>query len=377
MWGLIWLAYAFAQSRMTKLVRWTKPLPPSPPRVTIVIPAKDEGLEVERCLKSVLAQDYPDFDIVAVNDRSRDQTGAIFDTYSMENERFRSLHIPMNGLPPGWLGKCNALYTATRQIDSPWILFVDSDVTLAPNALSSAMSLALVREVDALSILTTLECRNFLERLMLPLLAGTWTVMHAVSLTNQDSKPHRAEANGQFFLVRREAYEAVGGHATVKDCITEDVELARALKVAEFKMRFYMGAHLAATRMHARFDQMLHGWSRIYSGTARRRPWRILATIIAVIICVDSFWPALVLGPLHPLRGSLLLTLGVLMIHWTAATLFLRNFYRKSGNAGWYALLAPLSTSLMLVILLYSLRKCQTGKIVWRDTVFHSKTERV
>src|SRR5205823_3198590 len=171
-------------------------------------------------------------------------------------------------LPEGWTGKCNALHRGAAGADGQWLLFVDSDVVLKLDALSRCMSLAIARGYDAISLLTAIECHTFWERLLAPLAAGTWSVMNLVSLTNNDN--HKtALANGQFFLIKREAYAAVGGHAAVRQEPAEDVQLMRLMKSAGYKVRFLMGTHLAATRMHATLAQIIRGWARIYSTTSQ------------------------------------------------------------------------------------------------------------
>src|SRR5450432_2196410 len=149
--------------------------------------------------------DYPQFDVIAIDDRSTDETGKILDEIAAANPRLRVIHV--HDLPAGWLGKSHALHVGTREVKSDWLLFVDSDVTLEKNALSATLSLAIKRKYDALSILTRLECHRFIERLLLPPLAGAWGVMHTISLTNEDSRKTIAAANGQFFLIRRDVYE--------------------------------------------------------------------------------------------------------------------------------------------------------------------------
>jgi chlorobactene glucosyltransferase len=188
--------------------------------------------------------------------------------------------------------------------------------------------------------------------------------MHAASKTNEDSRKESAVANGQFFLIRRSAYEAVGGHESVKDQITEDVELMRRLKGNEFKVRIFSGAHLASTRMHSNLKQMFSGWSRIYSGTPRRRPWKILWAMWFILSAALTVYPAAILGARDPKW------LMPACTHFILMTGYLMLIYRWSGNRARFAFLVPLSAPLMLAILVYSLRKCQTGKIVWRDTVF-------
>jgi chlorobactene glucosyltransferase len=365
-WLLLWWATWNGRAKVSRLLRWRGNLPQNPPHVTILVPAKDEAAGIRQCLDAVLAQDYPSFDVIVVNDRSTDETGAILDAYAARDPRLRVIHIRQGGLPTGWLGKCNALHVGTRQAKGEWLFFVDSDVTVAPNALTQALSLCVERKYDALSILTRLECHSFLERLMLPPLAAAWTVMHSISLTNEDSSRDRAEANGQFFLIRREAYELVKGHEAVKDQITEDVELARLLKGNEFRVRLMMAPHLASTRMHSNLHQMFNGWARIYSGTARRKPWRILCAMWFILTGVLTLYPAAAYG-LITLDWPWLVLAGA---HFVLMTSWLMYVYSWSGNPMRNALLAPISGSMIFAILVYALRKCQTGRITWRDTVF-------
>jgi glycosyltransferase involved in cell wall biosynthesis len=290
---LAWLGmlvgFELAKSRMNRLKRPAPPPPQDPPRVTILIPAKDEAERIAGCIERTLAQDYPNFEILVVDDRSTDRTGVILDEIAADTGKLRVLHIPIGDLPPGWLGKCHALAQAAKLATGSWLFFVDSDVSLEPDALKVALAVALQRKYDALSILTRLDCPTFLERLILPVVAGAWTVMNMTSNTNDD-KSKIAAANGQFFLIRREAYEKVGGHEGVRNYIVEDVELMRHLKSAGFVTRLQMGKHLASTRMHVNLSQMFHGWGRIYSGTNHRSPWRILAAMIFVILCGLSVW---------------------------------------------------------------------------------------
>ena len=302
--------------------------------MTILVPAKDEEGGIAGCIERIAEQEYPSFDIVAVDDRSVDRTGVILDEIAREmnaktdtdsatevapplasgcptsvglcatspNPKLRVVHIEQGALPSGWLGKCHALLKGTKLATGEWLLFVDSDVTINRTALAQTLAVAIQRKYDALSIITQLECRSFWERLMLPMLGGAWTMMYFVSLTNRDNSKV-AVANGQFFLIRREAYEKVGGHEAVRNQITEDVELMRLLKSNEFTCRFLLGGHLASTRMHANLKQMFHGWGRIFSGTSRRSPFRILLAMLFFLVCGFSVYPAIVLGAIRATHG--------------------------------------------------------------------------
>lgn len=368
-WALMLLGMYVGRSRMTRLHKWFGELPEDPPHVTILVPAKDEGEGIARCIDAVLALEYPRFDVIAINDRSTDDTGGVLDAMAARDPRLKVVHIPAGGLPEGWLGKCHALHMGSRHAKGDWLFFVDSDVTLEPHSLRQALAICLKRDYQAVSVLTRLECHTFLERLMLPLLGAAWATMYVVSLTNDDGRETAAAANGQFFLIRRDAYLAVEGHQAVKDQITEDVELMRALKAKEFRVRLYLGQHLAATRMHSNLRQMFNGWARIYSGTPRRRPWRILMAMWFTLIGVFTVYPALI----YAMWSRDPEWMGMSLLHMGLMTLYLGLVYFWSGNRPRYALLAPVAAVLMLGIFGYSLRKCQTGRIVWRDTHFAAR----
>jgi chlorobactene glucosyltransferase len=364
-WLGMFAGYALAASRMNRLKR-AMPLPEVLASVTVLIPAKDEGREIGRCIRSVLGQDYPQFEVLAIDDRSADDTGVVLDRLAEQSGKLRVMHIPVGGLPSGWLGKCHALAVGAATVSSEWLLFVDSDVRLEPQALTIALSNAVDRKYDAVSILTKLECHTFWEKLVLPLAAAAWTMMFAVSATNDDDRKEDAAANGQFFLVRRSAYEKVGGHSAVRDQITEDVELMRRLKANEFRTRFLFGDHLATTRMHATLNQMLHGWGRIYSGTSRRRMGRIAAALVLLPIFGLSVYPMLVVGLFHPIW------LAAAATHFVLMTAYLGLIYGKAGQSRKFAILFPIGCGVLMALLAYALRMCRTGRVLWRDTQYES-----
>ncbi|MGB7158328.1 MAG: glycosyltransferase family A protein [Tepidisphaeraceae bacterium] len=376
-WGFLGFMAMMGRRRMRRLARPALALPNDPPRVTVLVPAKDEGERVRVCLESVLAQDYPNFSVVTIDDRSTDETGRILDEIAAASGgKVRSLHIAHGALPDGWLGKCHALHVGAKEAAGEWLLFVDSDVRLEPDALSATLALSVAREYDAMSLMTALECHTFLERLVLPLTAGAWSIMHLVSFTNTDNRPNIAYANGQFFLIRRTTYEAAGGHEAVRDQITEDVELARRMKQRGAQVRLMFGAPFASTRMHATLPQMLRGWGRIYSGTSRRRPWRILASAAFILVCGFSAYAALAwTATLWTTRGLGVAWpwLGAVVAHLVLMTATLAGIYTDSRNPRRYALLFPLSGTLMLAIFAFAIRWCITGRIEWRGTVFQQQ----
>lgn len=367
-----WIILAYlmmvGRERMTRLKRSKSVLPSDVPLVSILIPARDEALQIRSCIERVMKQDYPFYEIIVINDRSRDQTGKILDQLAGENPKLKVLHL--SSLEPGWLGKCHALDRGTQQASGDWLFFVDSDVELQPEALNKLMTYALDRQIDALSILTQLKTYRVIEKLMLPLLAGTWACVFAADQTNEDSEPDRALANGQVFLIRTHAYRKVGGHARVKDRIVEDVELMRALKKEGFKTRFLAGRHLASTRMHTRLGQMFHGWARIFAGTSRGRVVPMLLTILFLIGCLMSVYPAIVYGLLtHNMWWWM-----TGLIHWSVMTGLMGLVWFWSGNSPVWALCLPVSVPIQILILLFAVQKAWKGVIDWRGMPIDLRT---
>jgi chlorobactene glucosyltransferase len=360
----------FAGRKRMMLLQRRAVLPIPPPSVTILIPAKDEEQRIAQCLESVLRQDYPRFDIIAINDRSEDRTGSIMDTIANTDPRLSILHVPHGALPAGWTGKCHALHLAWQQAKGDWIFFVDSDVLLTPSALTMMMTQAAGREYDFLSVLTRLECYSWWERLILPLAAGAVSMMYAVSLTNNDAHPTNAFANGQAMLVRRDVYGSVGGHEAVKHLITEDVELARLLKSNGHKVRLAWGGDIASTRMYSNVGQMFRGWGRIYSGLSRRRPWRIVTAIAFLLVGMLSAYPILI-GAIVAHNRDWAIASGV---HVAVVTLMAAFIYRWSGNPTRYAIAFPFGGAAVLALLTFALKWCITGKVEWRGTSYATPT---
>lgn len=376
-WGLFGLAMIRGRARLS-IFRRVVPIETGP-AVTILIPAKDEGERIRACIESALNQRYDNFNVIAINDRSTDDTGAILDEIASAHPKLRVVHIAPGALPTGWTGKCNALHSSVPHADGEWLLFVDSDVVLQPDALSTTLGAAGSREYDLLSLLPRVESGGFWEALLVPLAGTAINAMYTTALTNSDHRKP-AFANGQFLLVRRSVYESVGGHQRVRDQFTEDVELARLYKSLGKRVRLGWHRNLFCVRMYSSLPGIVRGWGRNFYAVAYGSPWRTMLASVAVIVCGLSVYAAILWGlyraahPINRFGGSG--WFAVAAIHWSLLTACLVLIYGWSGNKKRYALLWPIGAVMLLRIFARSLVMCATGKVEWRGTNYTHRVER-
>lgn len=361
--------------RLMRLVRRPPlPMPGDPPRVTILIPAKDEGERIRDCILSALNQDYPNFKVIAVNDRSTDNTGRIMDEIAASHPNLTVVHIQEGTLPEGWTGKCNALQNAVKRAEGDYLLFIDSDVVVAKDALSVTVSRAVRNTYDLLSFLPRIEAHGFWEELLIPLAGFGVSTMYVVAMTNKDYLKGTAFANGQYLFIKRSVYDAMGGHARVRDRFCEDVEIARYLKPQGYKVRITWGAEFASVRMYSSLASIFKGWGRNFYAGSLGKPWRILFGIAFVLFSCYSAYVATAFGlyrlahPAAQLDPYAWLAAG--LAHFAILTALLMVVYSWSGNAKRMALLFPLGGAMLIGIFIRSLKMCLTGKVEWRGTSY-------
>lgn len=356
--------------------------PPAPrwegqtPAVTILIPAKDEGQRIRGCLSSALAQDYPDVEVIAINDRSRDNTGAVMDEIAQANPRLKVLHVQEGSLLPGWTGKNNALFQGQKLARGAWLLFVDSDVVLEPNALTASMSVVINRKYDLFSLLPRLESHSAWEGLLVPLAAAAASTMYLVPLCNANSMPNTAFANGQFLLISRDAYDKMGRHEVVKDRYCEDVAIARIVKKAGMRPRVSWGREWASVRMYSSLTDIFKGWSRIYYSAKVGSPWATLGAVSFILQSCYSFFPAAawaVYRAFEPMNGhpwvGWIWAVAV-VAHLALMVHFLGTLYEWTGNPKRNAWAWPVSLAMLLAIMFKALKMCVTKKVEWRGTTY-------
>jgi glycosyltransferase involved in cell wall biosynthesis len=227
------------------------------PAVSVIIPARNEEACLGDCLQSFVGQLGAAFEIIVVDDHSTDRTREI--AKSFQQERVRVIEAPR--LPAGWTGKNNAVTAAARQARGEWLLFTDADTVHIPGSISRALAEAQEHNVEMLSYSPEQIAVTFWEMATLPVIFAELARQYPPSVVSDPASPIAA-ANGQFILIRRDAYEAVGGHAAIASEILEDVALARAVKRSGRKIRFRYAPDAVRTRMYRNYTQLRDGWTK-------------------------------------------------------------------------------------------------------------------
>jgi len=223
--------------------------------VSVIVPARNEEASLADCLRSLVAQTGVNFEIIVVDDHSTDRTREI--AMSFPDVRV----IEAGPVPQGWTGKNNAVTAGAREARSEWLLFTDADTVHLPGSLAAALSEAHENAAELVSYSPEQIAVTFWEMATLPVVFAELARQYSPSKVSDPASP-LAAANGQYILIRRETYEAVGGHAAISGDILEDVALARVVKSSGRKIRFRYAADRVRTRMYRNYRQLRDGWTK-------------------------------------------------------------------------------------------------------------------
>ena len=248
--ALTWLwkviAAAFGLPRVPNLLDPQHNISPTgSPSITVIVPARNEAADIAATLRSLLAQDYPNLQVIAVDDRSTDQTGVIIDTLAAHHpDKLRALHV--TELPPGWLGKTHAMAIAAHQAPTDYLLFTDADVLFHPTAIRLALANAVTTHADHLVTIPTTLIKRWDEAAILGFfqIFSLWGA-RPWRISNPKAK-RDAIGIGAFNLLRRDAYERIGGFESLRMEIIEDIGLGRRIKRAGLAQRICFGRGLVS-----------------------------------------------------------------------------------------------------------------------------------
>jgi len=366
--GILIITWIHNQYHLDVVVSPTPP-PLEAPSISVIVPARNEARNIRRCVEALLAQTYPNYELIVLDDRSTDETPVILNELAQRDSRLRV--VAGADLPPGWAGKPHALFQAAKAARGEWLCFVDADTFVAPEALASVFAKAQETGADLFTIMTDQEMRTFWERVILPLVFTALSVGFSPRRVN-NPKRKDAIANGQFIFIRRAVYEAVGGHEALKNSIVEDKDLAVLVKRSGYRLVVADGRQVAATRMYTSLPEMWEGWTKnIFLGLKGSAGMLLLGASGAFA----SLMAALAL-PLW-LIGGLALGAAGSGLGWIVAgeaallwgyLIFWRLLVLKGMRVpGWYALTVPLGAGLFAAMMFTSAWKVLSGRgVTWK-----------
>jgi hypothetical protein len=324
------------------------------PMVSVIVPARNEEASLGACLKSLAAQTQVSFEIIVVDDGSTDRTREIA-------KSFAGVRIVEPApLPPGWIGKNNALVAGAKEAQGGSLLFTDADTVHQAGSLARSLEEAQRQWASLLSYSPEQEVHGFWEKAVMPVIFAELASSYRPSDVS-DPGSSAAAANGQYMLISREAYDAVGGHAAIAASLLEDVALARAVKASGRKIFFRYGKDAVRTRMYRSFAQLKEGWTKNLA-LLFPSPGRLAALrLTEFVLIVSSVTVAIVMGTKGRTQASA--SVGLLGLALTG--LFLRRI--RKAHFSWDAtVLALIGLPLFSYLLLRSRNAYQKGSVTWK-----------
>ena len=356
---------AFGMPHVENIARpeWDRS-PASPqPRVSIIVPARNEQDHIGETLRRLLALEYSNYEVIAVNDRSTDSTGARMNEVAARPEAHSKLKvIHVTELPPGWMGKTHAMWTAGEQSTGDWLLFTDADVLFKPDTLRRAIAYAEAERADHLVLMPRMIMKLPGERMMMAFFQTLFIFGHRPWKV-ADPKAGDHLGVGAFNLVRRSTYEAVGTYRALRMEVIDDMKLGKVIKNAGFSPRVVFGDDLVSLRWAVGAFGIVNNLTKNFFALMSFQWWRMVAVVILVGV--------LNLGPF----------LGVWLAHgWVrvpyaiALASILAIYFGMSPYSDvrpYYFLLHPVATALFMYTLLRSMfHTLWNDGIVWRGTKY-------
>jgi glycosyltransferase involved in cell wall biosynthesis len=326
--------------------------------VSVIIPARDEEATLASCLESLIAQAGIAFEIIVVDDHSTDRTRQIAASFP----RVRAIEAPP--LTAGWAGKNNAVTAGAREAHGRWLLFTDADTVHLPRSLARAIAEASRHGASMLSYSPEQIVESFCEKAVMPVIFAELAATYSPSRVRDPESPIAA-ANGQYILITREAYDAVGGHAAIAGAILEDMALARAVKRSGRKIFFRYGGDAVCTRMYRSFSQLREGWTKnlalLFSHPRRLAMLRTLEFVLILSSSAISIYDLL---HRHWLSWSLTAVLAAVLYAKFLARIREARF-RSEANV-----LALLGLPLFSYLLLRSKHSHEHGAVSWKGRTY-------
>ncbi len=333
------------------------------PRVSILVPARNETRNVETCAVSLLAQDYPDFEVIFLDDESSDDTPIVLSRLKRADSRL----VVLSGTPrpAGWIGKHWACHQLEQAATGELILFTDADTRHAPNMLRDSVSALLAENADLVTAFPHEEVHTWGERLLVPVIGWGIFSFIPVRLVQKLHLPALSVTIGQFMLFRRDAYTQIGGYEAIRKDPVDDVSLGRNIIANGFEWRLMDGTQHITCRMYRSLGETVSGLSKSLFGVFE---YRILPYLVAMFIVTAAFLEPVVSLisrwlrhpltslPLEYAAGSVILSI----ILFTIA-------YRRFKFPAYLVFYYPFTVAVFMVVAGLSFFQAAFGTIVWKD----------
>jgi glycosyltransferase involved in cell wall biosynthesis len=362
--AFFWLTHGLRVACGAMRLPWIKDFAPASgtdcPHISILFAARDEEEKLPAALATLMEIDYPDLEVIAVDDRSKDATGRILDEFAAAHPQLRVVHVTQ--LPSGWLGKPHALQKAYEACTGDWLLFTDADVRFKPDVLHRAIALAKTSNLDHLTLMGDVEMVGFWETVLITFFGMAFHIAtDPYGVANPNSRAYMGV--GAFQLLKRTAYEASGTHRRLAMEVVDDMKLGKIVKQSGFRSGAGIAQDFVVVRWHAGLGNLIRGVTKnFFAGVGY--------SVGLVAIAVTG----LLLMNIAPVFG-VLFGHGWIRV-FGAVALVIALCFHAGVDIGMrvsplYALTYPLGALLFSYMLLRStVVTLKQGGIVWRDTFY-------
>lgn len=363
--ALIWLSRMVDAARGMRTIanisqsKWDCAPDSAANHVTIIVPARDEEREIQQALRRLISLDYENYDVVAVDDRSTDSTGEIMDSVSAESpEKLKVIHVCE--LPPKWMGKTHAMWTAAKQSKGDWLLFTDADVMFRKDTLRRAITYAEAERADHLVIFPKIIMKSASEKMMIAFFQLLFVFGHRPwKVADPKAKDHMGV--GAFNLLRRSAYEAVGTYERLRMEVVDDMKLGKVIKNAGFRQRVVFGDDLIEIRWARGARGVVNNLTKNFFAVMSFQTWRALLSSAALAYVNLLPFLGVVIAPGWS-RIPYAIALGSMFCLYA-------GIWGQAEISPWYFFMHPLSSTLFIYTLMRStFLTLWKGGVEWRGT---------
>ena len=362
--ALFWLTHGLRVAYGASRLPWLKDFSPAAdaecPRISLLFAARDEEEKLPAALATLMEIDYPNLEVIAVDDRSNDATGRILDEFAAAHSRLQVVHV--TELPPGWLGKPHALQKAFEASSGDWLLFTDADVHFQPDALRRAVTLAKQRKLDHLTLFGDVEMTGFWEKVLIPFFALAFQI---ASDPHRVSNPHSHfyVGVGAFQLLKRSAYEASGTHRRLAMEVVDDMKLGKIVKQAGFRSAVGIAQDSVVVRWHAGARNIINGVTKNFFAGSGFSVTRVVISILGLFLMNVLPFAGLVFG-----HGWVRILAGICVLIVLCFHAGVDIVMRVSPL---YCFTVPIGAVIFAYMLLRStVYTLKQGGIIWRGTFY-------